>query len=109
MDAAGAALTQLEQMAQASRSQVVQLAYHDAAGAVLLAQGKAADAIAHLEEDSDNPVSMRLLWKAYTGSGASSQASAVANKLSALNVPTVEQALVVPQFRASLLSQAGRP
>jgi hypothetical protein len=52
---------------------------------------------------------MRLLWKAYAGTGASAEASAVAAKLSALNVPTVEQALVVPQFRASLLSQAGQP
>jgi hypothetical protein len=26
-----------------------------------------------------------------------------------LNVPTLEQALVVPSFRASLVSQAGRP
>jgi Flp pilus assembly protein TadD len=108
-DTATAAVKQLEDMAQSSRSQVVQLAYHDAAGAVCLAEGKATDAIAHLEEDSENPVTLRLLWKAYTGTGASSQAGAVASKLAALNVPTVEQALVVPQFRASLLSQAGQP
>jgi len=29
--------------------------------------------------------------------------------LAATNVPTAEQALVVPQFRASLVSQAGQP
>ena len=33
----------------------------------------------------------------------------VASKLAALNLPTVEQALVVPQFRVSLVSQAGQP
>lgn len=109
VEAANAALKQLDEMAQSSRSQVIQLSYHDAAGALLLGQGKARDAIADLQEDSANPVSMRLLWKAYAGTGASAEASAVAAKLSALNVPTVEQALVVPQFRASLLSQAGQP
>jgi len=33
----------------------------------------------------------------------------LAVKLAALNLPTVEQALVVPQFRVSLISQAGQP
>jgi tetratricopeptide (TPR) repeat protein len=109
LEAAEAAMKQLENMAGSSRSQVVQLAYHSAAGAVLLAQGKAGEAIAHLQEDSTNPTSMRLLWKAYTATGASRDAAAVAIKLAGLNVPTVEQALVVPQFRASLVSQAGQP
>lgn len=108
-DSGTVAVKQLEDMAQASRSQVVQLSYHAAAGAELLAQGKASEAIPHLQEDSSNPESMRLLWKAYTSTGASAEASALAAKLAGLNVPTVEQALVVPQFRASLVSQAGQP
>ncbi|HKS72159.1 MAG TPA: tetratricopeptide repeat protein [Terriglobales bacterium] len=108
-DTGAAALKQLEDMAQASRSQVVQLSYHAAAGAELLAQGKADEAIPHLQEDSSNPESMRLLWKAYSSTGATADASALAAKLASLNVPTVEQALVVPQFRASLVSQAGQP
>jgi len=109
MDMANAAVQQLESMAQNSRSQVVQLCYHAAAGATLMAQGKTNDAIAHLEEDSSNPISMKLLWKAYTLAGDSGDANTMAAKLAGFNVPTVEQALVVPQFRASLVSQAGQP
>ena len=108
-DTAAAAVKRLEEMAERSRSQVVQVSYHAAAGAVLLAQGKAGEAIPHLQEDASNPESLRRLWKAYTVTGAQADADAVANKLSGLNIPSVEQALVVPQFRASLVSQAGQP
>jgi len=108
-DSASQAVQQLEAMAGQSRSQLIQLCYHGAAGAVLSAQGRPAEAISHLEEDSNNPLSMRLLWKAYSGTGALPQAQAIATKLSALNTPTVEQALVVPTFRADLVSHAGRP
>jgi tetratricopeptide (TPR) repeat protein len=100
---------QLETMAQTSRSQVIQLCYHGAAGALLVAQGKFAEAIPHLEEGGADPESMRLLWRAYTSTGATSEAQAIASKLAALNLPTVEQALVVPQFRVSLVSRAEQP
>ena len=103
------ALNQLEAMAEKSRSQVIQLCYHGAAGAVLMAQGSSAEAISHLEEDSRNPLSMRLLWRAYSDTGATAQAQALAAKLAALNVPTAEQAVVVPQFRATLVSKAEQP
>jgi tetratricopeptide (TPR) repeat protein len=109
MDSASNAVQQLETMAGTSRSQVIQLCYHGAAGALLVAQGKFADAIPHLEEGATDPESMRLLWRAYNSMGASSQAEAIASKLAALNLPTVEQALVVPQFRVSLVSQAVQP
>jgi hypothetical protein len=49
------------------------------------------------------------LWHSYTSTGATSEAQAIASKLAALNLPTVEQALVVPQFRVSLVSQVGQP
>jgi tetratricopeptide (TPR) repeat protein len=109
LDSAATAFDQLKILADKSRSQIVQLCYHGASGALLIAQGKSADAIADLEEDSNDPLSMRLLWKAYNAVGASEQAQAMAARLSALNVPTIEQALVVPQFRATLVSQAGQP
>ncbi len=109
MELASHALDQLQTMAASSRSQVVQLCYHGAAGAVMMEQGKTAEAISHLEEDAADPLSMHLLWQAYSSTGAAAQAQAVAAKLSALNLPTVEQALVVPQFRATLVSQAGQP
>ncbi|MGB7583863.1 MAG: tetratricopeptide repeat protein [Terriglobales bacterium] len=109
IDSSSKAVAQLETMAGNSRSQVIQLCYHGAAGATLLAQGKYTEAIPHLQEDSTDPLSMRLLWRAYNSTGAAAEAQAVASKLAALNVPTVEQALVVPQFRASLVSQARQP
>jgi tetratricopeptide (TPR) repeat protein len=108
MDSASKAVTELRTMAEISRSEVVQVCYHGAAGAVLVAQGKFAEAIPLLEEGRTDPLSMRLLWRAYDSTGAPSEAQSIAAKLAALNLPTVEQALVVPQFRVSLISQAGR-
>ena len=107
-NSAEGAVGQLETLAGNSRSQVIQLCYRGAEGAVLEAQGKHAEAAAYLQEDSDDPLSMKLLWRAYSNSGKASQAELLAEKLSSLNVPSAEQALVVPQFRASLVSQAGR-
>lgn len=107
MKTAVEALNQLSVMADSSRSQVIQLSYHGAAGAVLVTQGNFVDAISHLQEDADDPLSLQLLVKAYTRTGAADQAQAATAKLSALNLPTAEQALVVPSFRASLLTQAG--
>jgi tetratricopeptide (TPR) repeat protein len=109
MDSAAKAVKQLETMAGTSRSQVIQLCYHGAAGAVLVSQGKFAEAIPHLEEGTGDPESMRLLWRAYNSTGAASEAQAIASKLAALNLPTAEQALVVPQFRVSLISRAEQP
>jgi tetratricopeptide (TPR) repeat protein len=106
MDSASSAVKQLETMAGISRSKVIQLCYHGAAGALLVAQRKFTEAIPHLEEGSTDPESMRLLWRAYNSTGASSKAQAIASKLAALNMPTAEQALVVPQFRVTLVSQA---
>ena len=104
-DAAEKSVAQLETMAGQSRSQVIQLAYHAAAGAVLAEQGKYAEAIPHLEEDTENPESMLLLWKAYKQTGAQEDANLLAKRLAGMNEPTVEQALVVPQFRAVLADE----
>jgi tetratricopeptide (TPR) repeat protein len=109
MDSASKVVQQLETTAGTSRSQVIQLCYHGAAGAVLVSQGKFMEAIPHLEEGAGDPESMRLLWRAYNSTGATSEAQAIASKLAALNLPTVEQALVVPQFRVSLISRAEQP
>lgn len=106
---ASEAVSQLEGMAAKSRSQVIQLCYQGAAGAVLSAQGKFAEAVTFLEEDSTDPLSMRLLWQAYSSTGAAAQALGLASKLAALNVPTADQALVVPQFRATVVSRVGQP
>jgi tetratricopeptide (TPR) repeat protein len=108
MQLAAEAVKQLETMALNSRSEAVQLAWHGAAGAVLMANAKYQDAISHLEEDGSGPESMRLLWQAYEKTGAIDQAKNIAVRLAALNVPTVEQALVVPPFRSALVNQPGQ-
>ena len=83
--------------------------YVENLGAVLIADGKFQEAIAHLEEDSNGPASMLLLWQAYGKTGASDQAKNLAARLANVNLPTVEQALVVPPFRSALANQAGQP
>ena len=90
----------LETMAATSRNLVIQSSYHGAAGALLIAQEKWQDAIAHLEEDSDDPFSMQLLSRAYYEAGASDKMHAVEERLRGTNVPTIEQALVVPAVRS---------
>lgn len=109
IDSASTVVKQLTAMAENSRSLIIQLCYHQAAGAVLVAQEKFTEAIPHLEEGGTDPESMQLLWQAYTSTGATSAAQGVATKLAAMNLPTVEQALVVPQFRVSLVSREGQP
>jgi tetratricopeptide (TPR) repeat protein len=93
-------LKQLETMAATSRDLVVQSSYHGAAGSLLAAKGKYDDAIAHLEEDQDDPFSLELLSKAYNESGAYDKMHEVEAKLRGTNVPTIEQALVVPAVRS---------
>jgi len=93
-------LAQLEGMANTSASSVIQGSYHAADGALLVARQKFADAIPHLEEDSDDPFSMELLSRAYSETGKSAEMHAVEARLRGTNVPTLEQALVVPAARA---------
>ena len=66
LDSAANALQQLEVMAGTIRSDVIELSYHGAAGALLVAQGKFDEAIPHLEEGNNDPESMRLLWRIYS-------------------------------------------
>jgi tetratricopeptide (TPR) repeat protein len=104
-EAAAKIVAQLENMANQSRSQVIQLAYHSAAGAVLMEQQKYSEAISHLQEDGENPEAMLLLYRAYVQTGAHEDAKLLAERLAGMNEPTVEQALVVPQFRAALADE----
>ncbi len=89
----------LETMAASSRNLVIQSSYHGAAGALLAAQEKWQDAIAHLEEDEDDPSSMQLLSRAYYQAGASEKMHEVEERLRGTNVPTIEQAVIVPGAR----------
>ena len=93
-------LKALETMAASSRNLVIQSSYHGAAGALFSAQQKWQDAIAQLEEDNDDPFSMQLLSRAYYEAGASDKMHAVEERLRGTNVPTIEQAVVVPAARS---------
>jgi tetratricopeptide (TPR) repeat protein len=93
-------LEQLEAMANGSRNRVIQSSYQGAAGALLMSEKKFSEAVAHLEEDEDNPFTLQLLVQAYYQSGQTDKLHETEAKLRGTNVPTMEQALVVPAARA---------
>lgn len=94
------ALHQLETLANGNRNRVIQSSYHGAAGALLMDQKKYEEAIAHLEEDQDNPFTLELLVQAYYQTEQVDKLHEVEAKLRGTNVPTMEQALIVPAARA---------
>jgi len=94
------ALHQLEAMANGSRNRVIQSSYHGAAGALLMDQKKYEEGIAHLEEDQDNPFTMELLVQAYYQTMRTEKLHEIEARLRGTNVPTMEQALIVPAIRA---------
>ena len=93
-------LQQLETMSNGSRNRVIQSSYHGAAGTLLMDQKKYEDAIAHLEEDQDNPFTMELLVQAYYQTMQTEKLHAAEARLRGTNVPTMEQAIVVPAARS---------
>ena len=93
-------LHQLEALANGSRNRVIQSSYHGAAGALLMDQKKYEEAIAQLEEDQDNPFTMELLVQVYYQTMQIDKLHEAEAKLRGTNVPTMEQALVVPGIRA---------
>jgi tetratricopeptide (TPR) repeat protein len=107
-------LKQLQAMAAGSRNRVIQSSYNGAAGTLLLDhamqdqaqpdhksfdQKKLDEAISHLEEDQDNPVTLELLVQAYYQTNQSDKLAQAEGRLRGTNVPTMEQALVVPAAR----------
>jgi tetratricopeptide (TPR) repeat protein len=74
-------------------------AYQGALGALLVSREKYSEAIPHLEEDMNNPLSLKLLVIAYGKTGDRSAAERTLDLLSNYNDPSVEQALVVPAIR----------
>ena len=93
-------LQQLEVMANGSRNRVIQSSYHGAAGTLLMDQKKYEDAIAHLEEDQENPFTLELLVQAYYQTMQTDKLHETEAKLRGTNVPTMEQAIVVPAARS---------
>ncbi len=98
------ALKQLEQLAANNNSGLVQFAYSGADGAVLMAQGKYEEAVSRLEDDDKNPFSMQRLIVAYEKTGAKDNAGRMAQKLANFYEPTIEQAVIVPEFRKSMMA-----
>jgi tetratricopeptide (TPR) repeat protein len=105
---ADSSLKQLEAMATASRNRVIQSSYNGAAGTLLMAQEnmtqekdqkKIEEAVSYLEEDQENPFTMELLVQAYYQTNQSDKLAQAEAKLRGTNVPTMEQALVVPAAR----------
>jgi len=93
-------LQQLEALANGSRNRVIQSSYQGAAGTLLMDQKKYEEAIAHLEEDQDNPFTLDLLVQAYYQTLQNEKLHDVEVRLRGTNVPTMEQALVVPAARS---------
>jgi tetratricopeptide (TPR) repeat protein len=96
---ADSSLKELETMAAGSRNRVIQNSYNGAAGTLLMNQKKFDEAIACLEEDRDNPFTMELLVQAYYQTNQSDKLAEAESRLRGTNVPTMEQALVVPAAR----------
>ena len=92
-------LRQLEALANGSRNHVIQSSYHGATGSLLMDQKKYEDAIANLEEDQDNPFTLELLVQAYYQTMQVEKLHEAETRLRGTNVPTIEQALVVPAAR----------
>lgn len=104
---------QLEAMAAGSRNRVIQSSYNGAAGTLLMDQAsknqasqddkdqkKFEEAISYLEEDQDNPFTLELLVQAYYQTSQSDKLHQAEARLRGTNVPTMEQALVVPAARS---------
>ena len=93
-------LQQLEALASGSRNRLIQSSYQGAMGSLLMDQKKYQEAVEHLEEDRDNPFTMDLLVQAYYQTSQNDKLHEIEVKLRGTNVPTVEQAVVVPAARA---------
>ena len=92
-------LKQLESMTANSRNRIIQSSYNGAAGTLLMDQKKFQEAISYLEEDRDNPFTMELLVQAYYQTNQPDKLHEAEAILRGTNVPTMEQALVVPAER----------
>jgi hypothetical protein len=100
--AAEKALKPLTAMSLTSRSIPVQKAYHSANGAVLLAKGDYAGAITELQEDAQNPLSLRLLSEAQAKAGQATESQKTLAALAAVSDERVETAFAVPQARLAM-------
>jgi predicted Zn-dependent protease len=99
---AAKALSELEPFAAKSRNNVVQAAQHSTQGAVLLLEGKYAQAVDQLQEDSRNPLSLQLLADAQSKAGQAPDGAKTLATLAAINDERVETAAVAQPVREAL-------
>jgi tetratricopeptide (TPR) repeat protein len=92
----------LSVMAETSRSELIQRAYHSANGAAMLSRGEYAKAIPELQEDPQNPLSLQLLATAQDKAGHADDARKTLETCAAISDERVETALASPQARAAL-------
>jgi tetratricopeptide (TPR) repeat protein len=104
MATARAALKELEALAASNNSGPVQFSFNGAQGAMLMTQGKFKDAISRLQDDDKNPFSMQRLIVAYQKAGDKPDADRMVQRLSRFYEPTIEQAVVVPEFQKTQLA-----
>jgi tetratricopeptide (TPR) repeat protein len=97
-------LARLASLSEGSSDKVIESSYQGAAGACLFAARMFKEAVPHLEEDADNPWSLQRLVVSYRRAGDLSESKRVEEKLANFNLPSIDQALVVPGFRKSLES-----
>ncbi len=100
--AADSAVAKLVQLALNSNDKVIDSALNGALGAHLSYEAKYKQAIPHLEEDDNNPLSLQRLATAYRMTGYFSGARHTEQVLAKFNDLSLEQALVVPVFRKCL-------
>src|SRR5207245_2668968 len=100
-------LHQLEAMANSSRNRVIQSSYNGAAGTLLIDLKQYQDAIAHLEEDQDNPFSLELLVQPYYQTNQPDKVHEAGARLRGTNVPTMEQAVELPPHVPCLAGWSG--
>jgi tetratricopeptide (TPR) repeat protein len=100
--AADSAVAKLVQLALNSDDKIIDAALNGALGAHLFYEKKYNEAIPHLEEDGNSPLSLQRLASAYRMTGYFSGARHIEQVLANFNDPSVEQAVVVPAFRKCL-------
>src|ERR1700723_726275 len=96
---AQAAVDQLQRMVQASRSNLVERAYHGANGALLAAQSKVSAAIEELKEDPENASSLAKLADLQAAAGNAQDAAEKRARLKADYGNTHADWLLVREFR----------
>ena len=94
------AMAELERLNAPGASVNIQRTTNGAKGTLLMAEQKYKEAIPFLEEDSINPLSMKLLVAAYRKTRSNSEAATTAHRLLNWKIPSMEEALAVPAFRA---------